>query len=71
MLTIFMFLGFHKNGRIKSCSSFEDVSAHKISWSHVELFKFYIHLRSSDNFRFGMVEDTRIKKCGQNSSSVA
>jgi hypothetical protein len=32
---MFVFFVFDKNGLIKSCSSFEDLSVYKISWSHV------------------------------------
>jgi hypothetical protein len=34
---MFVFFVFDKNGLIKSCSSFEDLSVYKISWSHVEV----------------------------------
>jgi hypothetical protein len=33
---MFVFFVFDKNGLIKSCSSFEDLSAFNISWSHVD-----------------------------------
>jgi hypothetical protein len=33
---MFVFFVFDKNGPIKSCSSFEDLSVYKISWSHVD-----------------------------------
>jgi hypothetical protein len=33
---MFVFFVFDKNGLIKSCSSFEDLSVYKISWSHVD-----------------------------------
>jgi hypothetical protein len=36
---MFLFL-FHKNGHDKSCSSIEDLSAHNISWFHIDWFKF-------------------------------
>jgi hypothetical protein len=31
--------GFHKNGDVKSCSSFEDLSSYKTLWSHVDWCK--------------------------------
>jgi hypothetical protein len=37
---------FYKSGNAKSCLSTEDLSAYKISWSHVNWRKFYIHLNS-------------------------
>jgi hypothetical protein len=43
---MFVFFVFDKNGLIKSCSSFEDLSVYKILWSYVEWCKFCIHLRS-------------------------
>jgi hypothetical protein len=33
---MFVFFVFDKNGLIKSCSSFEDMSVYKSSWSHVD-----------------------------------
>jgi hypothetical protein len=42
---MFVFFIFDKNGLIKSCSSFEDLSVYKISCSHVDWCKFCIHLR--------------------------
>jgi hypothetical protein len=61
---MFVFFVFDKNGLIKSCSSFEDLSVYKISWSHVEWCKFFIHLRSLNVRYFGMVEDTGLKSNG-------
>jgi hypothetical protein len=43
---MFVFFVFDKNGLIKSCSSFEDLSVYKISWSHVDWCKVCIHLTS-------------------------
>jgi hypothetical protein len=43
---MFVFFVYHKNGLIKSSPSFEDLSAYKIPWSHVDWCKFCIHLRS-------------------------
>jgi hypothetical protein len=36
LAAMFVFFVFDKNGLIKSCSSFEDLSVYKISWSHVD-----------------------------------
>jgi hypothetical protein len=58
---MFVFFVFDKNGLIKSCSSFEDLSVYKISWSHVDCCKFCIHIRSLIVRHFGIV---RIKKYG-------
>jgi hypothetical protein len=52
---MFVFFVVDKNGLIKSCSSFEDLTVYKISWSHVEWYKFCIHLRSLNVRHFGMV----------------
>jgi hypothetical protein len=43
---MFVFLVPHKNDLVESCSSFEDLSANKISWSHTKWCKFCISLRS-------------------------
>jgi hypothetical protein len=61
MAAMFVFFVFYKNGLIKSCSSFEDLSVHKMSWSHVDWCKFCIHLRSLNALHFGMVEGTGLK----------
>jgi hypothetical protein len=58
LVAMFVFLVFDKNGLIKSCSSFEDLSVFEISWSHVDWYKFCIHLRSLNVRHFGMVEST-------------
>jgi hypothetical protein len=58
---MFVFFVFDKNGLIKSCSSFKDLSVHKISWSHVDWCKFCIHLRSLNVRHFGMVEGMGLK----------
>jgi hypothetical protein len=61
---MFVFFVFDKNGLMKSCSSFEDLLAYKIPWSHVDWCKFCIHLRSLNAHHFGMVEGTGLKKYG-------
>jgi hypothetical protein len=43
---MFVFLVFDKNGLLKSCSSFKDLSVYKMSWSHVDWCKVCIHLKS-------------------------
>jgi hypothetical protein len=48
---------FHKNGLNKSCSSFEDLSAYKVTWTHVDWFKFCVHLRSLNVCHVGMIEE--------------
>jgi hypothetical protein len=58
----FIFLFVHKNGPNKSCQSFGDVSAHKISLFHVDWYKFCIHLKSLNVRHFGMVASTGLKK---------
>jgi hypothetical protein len=42
----FFFFAFNKSSLIKSCSSSEDLSECKISWSYVDWCNFCIHLRS-------------------------
>jgi hypothetical protein len=68
---MFVFFVFDKNGLIKSCSSFEDLSVYKISRSHVEWCKFCIHLRSLNVHHFVMVKDTGLKSTASRSSSMA
>jgi hypothetical protein len=68
---MFVFFAFDKNSLIKSCSSFEDLLAHKISWSHVDWCKFCIHLRSLIVRHFGMVEDTELESTASRSPSMA
>jgi hypothetical protein len=45
---------FFSNCLIKSCSSFEDVSAYKVSWSHVDWSRFLTNIRSLNAYHFGM-----------------
>jgi hypothetical protein len=59
---MFVFFVSDKNGLIKSCSSFEDLSVYNISWSHVGWCKFCIHLRSLNVRHFGVVEGTGLKR---------
>jgi hypothetical protein len=61
LAAMFVFFVFDKNGLIKSCSSFEDLSVFKISCSHVYWCKFCIHLRSLNVRHFVMVEGTGLK----------
>jgi hypothetical protein len=58
---MFVFSFFRKNGLIKSCSSSEHLSEHKISWSYVDWCKFYIQLKSLNVRHFVMVADTALK----------
>jgi hypothetical protein len=58
---MFVLFVFDKNSLIKSCSSFEDLSVYKISWSHVDWCKFCIHLRSLNVSHIGMLEVTGLK----------
>jgi hypothetical protein len=55
------FFVFGKNGLIKSCSSFENLSVYKIPWSHVDWCKFCNHLRNLNVRHFGMVEGTGLE----------
>jgi hypothetical protein len=64
LAAMFVFFIFDKNGLIKSCSSFEDLSVYKISCSHLDWWKFCIHLRNLNVRHFGMVESCGIKKYG-------
>jgi hypothetical protein len=71
LATMFVFFVFDKNGLIKSCSSFEDISVYKISCFHVDWCKFCIHLRSLNVRHFGMVEGTELKSMASRSPSMA
>jgi hypothetical protein len=56
----------------KSFSSFEDLAAFRISWSHVDWCKFYIHLRSLNVCHLGiMVEAMGLKSMLLKSPSMA
>jgi hypothetical protein len=68
---MFLFFVFDKNGLIKNCSSFEDLSVYKISWYHVDRYKFCIHLRSLNVRHFVMVEGTGLKSMASMSPSMA
>jgi hypothetical protein len=68
---MFVFFVFNKNGLIRSCSSFEDLSLYKILWPHVDWCKFCIHLRSLNVRHFGMVEVTGLESTASRSPSVA
>jgi hypothetical protein len=68
---MFVFLVSHKNFLNKNCSSFEDVSAYNIPWSHVDWYQFCIHLRSLNFSHFGMVKAMRIRNMDSRSPSVA
>jgi hypothetical protein len=65
------FLFFDKNDLIKSCSSFEELSVYKISWSHVDWCKFCIHLRSLNVRHFGIVEGMGLMSKASRSPSMA
>jgi hypothetical protein len=58
---MFVFFVFDKNGLIKSCSSFEDLTVYKMLWSHIDWCKFCIHLSSLNVRHFVIVEDTGLK----------
>jgi hypothetical protein len=58
---MFAFLVFFESGLIKSCLSFEDLSAYRMSWFHVDRCKFCIHLSSLNVRHFGMVVATALK----------
>jgi hypothetical protein len=67
---MFLFLVFQKNGLNRNSLFFEDLSEHKMSWPHIDWFKFCIHPRSL-NVHFGMVEDTGLKSTASRSPSMA
>jgi hypothetical protein len=67
---MFIFFCFLQNGLIKSCSSFEDISVYKISWSHFDWCKFCIHLRSLNVRHFVMFEGTGLKSKASRSPSM-
>jgi hypothetical protein len=68
---MFVILVFHKNSLTESCSSFQDLSACKISWSHVHWLKFCIHLRNSNVRHLGMIEATGLELMASRSPSMA
>jgi hypothetical protein len=68
---MFVFFVFDKNGLIKSCSAFEDLSENKISWSNVDWCKFCIHFRSLNICHFGMLEGMGLKSTALRSPSIA
>jgi hypothetical protein len=65
-----VFFFFHKNGRIKCCSSFKYLSEYRISWSHVDWCKFCIHLRNLNVWHFGTIEVTELKYMALNLPSM-
>jgi hypothetical protein len=68
---MFVFFVFRKSGLIKSCSSSEDPSEYKFSWSYVDWHKFFIHLRSLNIHHFGMVTAIALKIMAARSLSMA
>jgi hypothetical protein len=68
---MFVFFCFDKDGLIKSCLFFEDLSVYKISWYYVDWCKFCIHLRSLNVRHFGMVEVTGLVSTVSRSPSLA
>jgi hypothetical protein len=71
LAAMFVFFVFDKNGLIKSCSSFEDLSVYRISCSRVDWCRCYSHLRSLNVHHFGMVEGTGLKSRALRSPSMA
>jgi hypothetical protein len=67
---MFVFFVFNKHGLIKSYSSFEDLSVYKISWSHVDWCKFYIHLRRLNVRHLGILEGMRLISAASRSPSM-
>jgi hypothetical protein len=70
-VAMFVFFVFDKNGLIKSCSSFEDLSVYNISWFHVDWCKFCIHLRSLNVRHFVKAEVTGLKSTASRLPSMA
>jgi hypothetical protein len=68
---MFLFLGFHKNGLIKSFSYSEDLSEYKFSWSYVEWCKFCIHLRRLNVRHFEMFGAMELKVMASRSPLMA
>jgi hypothetical protein len=56
-----LYFWFFISGLTESCSSFEDLSAYKFSWSHVDWCKFCIHLSSLNIHHFGNVKAVGLK----------
>jgi hypothetical protein len=70
LAVMLVFFVFDKTGLVNSCSSFEDLSVYKISWSYVDWCKFCIHLRSLNVRHFGIVEGTGLKSTASRSPSM-
>jgi hypothetical protein len=68
---MFPFFVFRNSGLIKSCSSFEDLPEYTTSWSYIDWWNFYIHLRSLNVGHFVMVVPTALKIMVSRSSSMA
>jgi hypothetical protein len=68
---MFKFLVFHKNSIIKNCSSFEDLSVYNISWSHINLSKSCVHLRSLNVSLLEWLKPMQVKSMALRSPSVA
>jgi hypothetical protein len=68
---MFVFFVFNKNGLIKSCSSFEDLSEKKIHGPTLTGASFCILLRYLNVHHFGMLEGTGLIGTASRSSSMA
>jgi len=66
-----MFVFLVSSGFITSCSSSEDLSEYKFSWSYVDWWNFCNHLRSFNVRHFGMVALTELQIMGSRASSMA
>jgi hypothetical protein len=71
LAAISYFFVFDKNGLIKICSFFEDLSVFKISCFYVDWCKCCIHLRSLNVRHFGMVEASGLQSTASRSTSMA
>jgi hypothetical protein len=69
--TMFIFVVFHKTGLVESCSSFEDLSAYKMSLTPADWFNFCIRLRSLNVRHFGTIKATGLKIMASRWSSMA
>jgi hypothetical protein len=66
---MYVFMIVRRNGLIKSCLSFEDLTAYKMS-CYVDWCKFFSHLISLNVHHFGMVEATALKIMASRWSSI-
>jgi hypothetical protein len=68
---MYVFFVFGKSGLMESCSSSEDLSEYKISWSYVDWCKFCMYFRSLNICHFEMVASKALKIMASRPPSMA